>query len=91
MATYTITEAEPSKAMELQFYPPSQVPSERKLGISDIEDIRQLAIPPAQAVEAKQRWKSPNNIKRVFAAFFSFFVFGMNDGSYGVSHPCLKK
>lgn len=35
--------------------------------------------------EALQRWNEPRiNMWRVFATYFSFFVFGMNDGAYGV-------
>jgi hypothetical protein len=42
--------------------------------------------PPDTAVEAKQKWNSPRiNMWRVFSAFFSFLIVGMNDGSYGVS------
>lgn len=42
------------------------------------------AMPPAQAAIAKQRWNAPDNKWRVFAACVSFFICGMNDGSYGV-------
>lgn len=88
MATLTMTQAEPgtaSNGIELQSYPPSHTPSERKLGISDLEEIRQDSVPSARAVEVKQRWNSPkSNMWRVFATFWSFFVVGMNDGSYGV-------
>ncbi|KAH9210752.1 major facilitator superfamily domain-containing protein [Leptodontidium sp. 2 PMI_412] len=99
MVTYTITQAESSSAasngnsnvIELQSYPPSQTPSDRKLGISDLEEIRQDSLPPMQAVEVKQRWNSPAGNKwRVFATFWSFFVVGMNDGSFGALIPHLE-
>lgn len=42
--------------------------------------------PPEDAFEAKVKWNSPPiNKYRVLATFWSFFVLGMNDGSYGVS------
>ncbi|KAH6605084.1 hypothetical protein Trco_006791 [Trichoderma cornu-damae] len=41
--------------------------------------------PPNDAFEAKVRWNSPPiNKYRVLASFWSFFVLGMNDGSYGL-------
>ena len=87
-----MTQAEASNAagndngIELQSYPPSQTPSDRKLGITDLEEIRQDSSPSIRAVDIKQRWNSPGGNKwRVFATFWSFFVVGMNDGSYGVS------
>lgn len=69
--------------------PLSEEPRDRKgqskLGLSDIDDIRQDAVPPDTAIEALQTWHSPRiNMYRVFATFWSFFTVGMNDGSYGV-------
>jgi hypothetical protein len=91
MASYTTTQTEPScSAIELQ--PVARdvqnpdVRSQRKLGTSDLENIREDVAPPDTAVDALQKWNSPRiNMWRVSATFFSFFVFGMNDGSYGVS------
>ncbi|KAG4414182.1 hypothetical protein IFR04_012669 [Cadophora malorum] len=97
MATITMTQAEASNAagndngIELQSYPPSQTPSDRKLGITDLEEIRQDSSPSIRAVDIKQRWNSPGGNKwRVFATFWSFFVVGMNDGSYGALIPHLE-
>ena len=62
--------------------------NQKRLGISDLEDIRVEANPPSNAVDALPKWNSPPiNMWRVFATFWSFFVVGMNDGSYGVSRP----
>ncbi|KAF8851758.1 MFS transporter-like protein [Acephala macrosclerotiorum] len=59
---------------------------------SDLEDIRQDAFPPESAVEALQKWNFPKiNMWRVFATFWSFFVVGMNDGSYGALIGHLEK
>ncbi|KAI6708720.1 hypothetical protein JHW43_008763 [Diplocarpon mali] len=94
MATYTITEAGPSsasKGIELQALPCSGTSPERKIGTSDIEGIRQNIDTPARAFEVKQKWNSPGGNKwRVFATFWSFFVVGMNDGSYGALIPHLE-
>lgn len=47
---------------------------------------REASTPPDDAFEAKVKWNSPPiNKYRVFSTFWSFFVLGMNDGSYGVS------
>ncbi|KAL2064433.1 hypothetical protein VTL71DRAFT_4927 [Oculimacula yallundae] len=92
-STYTITQAESStdagngKGIELQSYP-SQ---DRKLGVSNPEEVREDSIPSGQGVEVKQRWNSPAGNKwRVFATFWSFFVLGMNDGSLGAMIPYLE-
>jgi hypothetical protein len=99
MATFTLTEPS-SSSSDIELHPstpyfpdkkrasisePHHGSSQRKLGPSDIEDIRQDAAPPDTAVEALQTWHSPRvNMYRVFATFWSFFTVGMNDGSYGV-------
>lgn len=88
MATITQTQTEPASfgidAIELTSLP-EQPSNQRKLGIADPESIGQEAVPPLTAVNALQKWNSPGgNMWRVFAAFWSFFVVGMNDGSYGV-------
>ena len=44
-------------------------------------------------VDALERWNRPKiNKYRMAAVFFSFTIFGMNDGSYGalVPYVCLK-
>lgn len=57
------------------------------VGFSDIRDDTDI---PLDAVEALQKWNEPRiNMWRVFATYFSFFVFGMNDGAYGVSPTAL--
>lgn len=77
---------------ELQPVPPSQSnndprdpekPSLSEAG--DPENVRGEAVPPESAVEALQRWNSPRiNMYRVFSAYFSFLIIGLNDGAYGV-------
>jgi hypothetical protein len=91
MAPYTSTRAEPSSSgFELQSLPASENPSQKKIEIGDLEDVRGDAAPPNTAVEALQTWHSPLiNIFKVLATFWSFFVFGMNDGAYGVRILCL--
>jgi hypothetical protein len=50
-------------------------------------DITNDVPPPENEVEILQQWNSPRiNLWRVLATFFSFFVFGMNDGANGVSY-----
>ncbi|KAH8594918.1 MFS transporter-like protein [Bisporella sp. PMI_857] len=50
------------------------------------------AVSPENSVEALQEWNNPPNNKwRVAATFYSFFVFGMNDGAYGALVPYLEK
>jgi hypothetical protein len=95
MATLTITQAGPSSevvvpAIELQNMgrDPIRTSEEgRKLGdTTGVSDIRDDIEVPIDAVEALQKWNEPRiNMWRVFATYFSFFVFGMNDGAYGVS------
>jgi hypothetical protein len=59
---------------------------DRAMGRSDPENIREDVLPSHMAVEAKQKWNEPRiNMWRVFSCYFSFFIVGMNDGSYGVS------
>lgn len=84
MATATLTE------VELQGFPNNSSPWVPNAGIvqseSDPEDIRQDTTPPTNAVEVLQKWNyPPKNVYRVGASFWSFFLMGMNDGSYGVS------
>jgi hypothetical protein len=91
MATHTIIQVEPSSSdFELHSFP-SENPSEKKIEDTDHQDVT----PPRTAAEVLQRWNSPRiNMLRVFATFWSFFVTGMNDGSYGVSlspYPKLSK
>jgi hypothetical protein len=90
MATCTKTQTEAIsigiEAIELAPIPePSTPAGERKLGTYDPESVREEVVPPSTAVHALQKWNSPRiNMWRVFAAFWSFLVLGMNDGSYGV-------
>ena len=78
MATHTTTRADPSSPVfELHSLPTSNP--------GDLQD----ETPSNTAVEVLQKWNSPRiNMLRVFATFWSFFVVGMNDGSYGVT-PAL--
>jgi len=89
MATFTLTQTEPSSsvsAIELSTIQDPVRKSEEGKNFG-VEDIRDEAIPPDTAVEVRQEWNSPRiNMWRVFATFFSFFVFGMNDGAYGVRY-----
>jgi hypothetical protein len=87
----TITQAEPSSSgFELQSFPAPE--NQNKIQARDVEDVRGDVAPPSNAVEALQTWHSPRvNMFRVFATFWSFFVVGMNDGSFGVRIiPCSK-
>lgn len=57
---------------------------ESKTSSPEATDLENEA--PSNAVDALQKWNEPSiNMYRVFSTFWSFFVFGMNDGSYGVS------
>jgi len=61
----------------------------RVLGTSSFRDETQS--PPEDAVEALERWNSPDgNMWRVFATFWSFLIVGMNDGSYGALVPFVS-
>ena len=83
MVASTNTQAGPSSScFELQPLP-AQKSCEKKVEDADLEET-----PPTSAVEVLQKWNSPRiNMFRVLATFWSFFVVGMNDGSYGVSLP----
>ncbi|CAD6444856.1 0ee07618-2c2c-40aa-b2d7-327a69a9ee5d [Sclerotinia trifoliorum] len=87
MATTTATQ------IELQSFPNDSspwVPGTR--GQSDLEDIRQDTTPPTNAVEVLQSWNyPPENVFRVGASFWAFFLMGMNDGSYGALIPFLEQ
>lgn len=73
--------------IQLQSFPKDSslwVPNRR--AESDPEEIRQDTVPPINAVEVLQKWNyPPENVYRVGASFWGFFMMGMNDGSYGVS------
>ncbi|KAM0512945.1 hypothetical protein ACHAPE_008304 [Trichoderma viride] len=46
------------------------------------------ALPPVTAVSTAQRWNDPpRNKYRVFSCFFTFIVYGMNDGAPGAMVP----
>ncbi|KAH8130625.1 hypothetical protein FP744_10003789 [Trichoderma asperellum] len=46
------------------------------------------ALPPETAVSTAQRWNDPpRNKYRVFSCFFTFIVYGMNDGAPGAMVP----
>ncbi|KAK2626010.1 hypothetical protein QTJ16_004272 [Diplocarpon rosae] len=94
MATYTVTEAESSNAKQGIKPPPfprSEISPERKPRTPNLEDTSDNMNTPARAIDIKQRWNSPEGNKwRVFATFWSFFIIGMNDGSYGALIPHLE-
>jgi MFS family permease len=47
--------------------------------------------PPSANKETLQSWNKPRrNSFRVLAVYFSFFVFGLNDGAYGALLPYLE-
>jgi hypothetical protein len=97
MSLSTITQTEPSSSSPLEMQPIAKwgenenifgqlTENQKKPNASDPEDIRDEAIPPETAIEAKQKWNSPRiNMWRVLSCYFSFLIVGMNDGSYGVS------
>lgn len=95
MATHTATLTEQSidagavKSIELQDVSkdnPLHSIHDKDATLDNFENARDEVTPPSTAVEARQKWNSPRiNMWRVFATFWSFFVMGMNDGSYGVS------
>lgn len=61
----------------------------RTLGTTNVREDAQE--PPEDAVEALERWNSPDgNMWRVFATFWSFLIVGMNDGSYGALVPFVS-
>ncbi|PHH89613.1 hypothetical protein CDD83_5655 [Cordyceps sp. RAO-2017] len=89
MATSTVTQAVDDIALEPRPRPASK-------GSDESPDVEPAgggdeAPAPANAVGAKQRWNSPPiNKYRVLSTFWSFFVVGMNDGSYGVGPRLLS-
>ncbi|KAI9739949.1 MAG: hypothetical protein M1818_005005 [Claussenomyces sp. TS43310] len=99
MATSTATQTEQSSsispAIELGYIQEARNPepaSRKNVAIGDSEDVREDVAPPTTAVDALQKWNSPRiNMWRVFATFFSFFIVGANDGSYGALIPHLEK
>jgi hypothetical protein len=80
MTTSAIAQAETSSSsFELQPLPASDSYN-KKVEVANLEET-----PPDSAVEVLQKWNYPRiNMFRVPATFWSFFVVGMNDGSYGV-------
>jgi hypothetical protein len=92
MATITATEAEPSSsisAIELKDVSRDPIMTSeegRKAGEKvETDSIRGDTEVPETAFEALQKWNEPRiNMWRVFATYFSFFIFGMNDGALGV-------
>jgi hypothetical protein len=90
MATCTSTEAELDSigidTIQLAPFPrPLKEEVQRTIRTADPENGEEEATPPSTAIDALQKWNYPRvNMWRVFATFWSFFVVGMNDGSYGV-------
>jgi len=74
-----------ASTMEIQMSSQAMANSEHKPELRDMEKIQKE---PPMVVEEDilPEWNNPRiNIYRVFATFYSFFIFGMNDGAYGVS------
>lgn len=90
MVTSTNTLVEPSSSgIELQSIVAPLTVADNPTKTDDILSGNNVAdaVPLRGAVAALQRWNHPQvNAWRTFATFWSFFVVGMNDGSYGVSH-----
>ena len=75
----------PDFAMEIQEVPQAIVSSESRGELHDGEKMEDM-FTSTITVEILQEWNHPRiNMYRVFATFYSFFIFGMNDGAYGVS------
>ncbi|KAK1247998.1 hypothetical protein MKX07_000886 [Trichoderma sp. CBMAI-0711] len=97
MATTTTTETlHSTDEIILQALPPKAVlkgsnDSERPFANAPILEPARSSndpLPPEDAFEAKVKWNSPPiNKYRVLSTFWSFFVLGMNDGSYGALVP----
>ncbi|KAG9246950.1 MFS transporter-like protein [Calycina marina] len=68
--------------------------SEERIQHDDMEKSQEEEVMTTDcSIEEKlQEWNSPRiNIYRVFATFYSFFIFGMNDGAYGALMPYLEE
>lgn len=95
MATSTATETlHTTEDIPLEVFPPQAAFKGSRVSEKPFENApilepaltREASTPPEDAFEAKVKWNSPPiNKYRVFSTFWSFFVLGMNDGSYGVS------
>lgn len=100
MATITLTHEPSSSNSDIELQAPSTPyfsdqkrashfeasPSSQQILGNSTPEIATQNVPPENAVEALQKWNTPRiNMHRVFATFWSFFLVGMNDGSYGVS------
>lgn len=95
MATSTATETlHTTEGIPLEILPPQAAFKGSRVSKNSFENApilepaltREASTPPEDAFEAKEKWNSPPiNKYRVFSTFWSFFVLGMNDGSYGVS------
>ncbi len=82
MTKHTTTEAGSSSSVFGLQSLPAQNLCEKNDELAGLEE----SSPPDTVAEVLQKWNSPRiNMFRVPATFWSFFVVGMNDGSYGVS------
>ncbi|KAL6901757.1 major facilitator superfamily domain-containing protein [Trichoderma evansii] len=100
MATSTATETlHTTEDIPLEVFPPQAVFKGGRVSEKPFENAsilepaltREASTPPEDAFEAKVKWNSPPiNKYRVFSTFWSFFVLGMNDGSYGALVPQLE-
>ena len=96
MATQTITCERTASTIELEPRPPGtgyvidrndshNINTPVNGNVNGHEDIRENLPPPSTAANVVQQWNHPrSNMWRVFAAFFSMVVSGLNDASYGV-------
>ena len=97
MATQTITRERTTSVMELEPYPlgtgyvidgndSHNIKTPVDGNVHGHEEIRENLSPPSTAANVVQQWNHPrSNMWRVFAAFFSMVVSGLNDASYGVN------
>jgi hypothetical protein len=91
MVTQIISETE-SRTSNIELQP--QIQQDVVQHVRQIEEVQHIwnnVVPPDTAVDALQRWNYPRlNLYKVMATFWSFFIFGMNDGAYGVSQSLRK-
>lgn len=74
----------PIASIPRRFSDPDVLASFSEHSIHDAES----ALPPVTAVSTAQRWNDPpRNKYRVFSCFFTFIVYGMNDGAPGAMVP----
>jgi len=87
MATSSVTQTIPD-SLDVELQPVRSHNNnviEHGMGNSVPKTVKADEIPPLDATPALESWNlPPENKYKVFSAFWSFVVIGMNDGSYGV-------